>query len=258
LRVGEVACLVDTTRGVEQYGGLRQQRPSKGVGARRQLQGAPAEVGARAGIGRRERFAGTQQDRDCLLVAGLGARRELGSHLEWCGTGRQEHVGGLAVERAAGRHRDALADGLARDVVPEREPVATLDEHSAVDQLVHRPEQFRRCPVEHVGQVGKRESASERGGDRDSLASGCRHAAQAFAHRHADAAWQTRLEQFGLTGDDPDQVLVPQPRQQLGEHERAAPRVLDEVEKCAVGFGVHDVLGDLGDGGVPGRARQRI
>ena len=185
MRVGERACLVDTARGVEQYGGLGEQRPSQGVVARRELERAPAEVGARAGIGRRERFAGAQQDRDCLLVAGLRARRDLRGDLDGRGAGRQEHVGGLAVERPAGRHRDALADGLAGDVVPEGEAVATLDEHPAVDQLLHRPEQCRRGPVEHVGQVGERESAAERGGDRGSLASGRGDAAQALAHRRS-------------------------------------------------------------------------
>ena len=70
----------------------------------------------------------------------------------------------------------------------------------------------------------------------------------------ADAAGQTRLDQLGLTGDDADQVLVPQAGQQLGEHERAAVRALDEVEKCVVGLGVHDVLGHLGHGDVVERA----
>ena len=83
---------------------------------------------------------------------------------------------------------------------------------------------------------------------------GAGDAAQALAHRDADAAGQARLDQFGLTGDDADQVLVPQPGQQLREHERAAARALDEVEKRVVGLGVHDVLGHLGHGGVVERA----
>ena len=69
-----------------------------------------------------------------------------------------------------------------------------------------------------------------------------------------DAAGQPRLDQLGPTGDDADQVLVPQAGQQLREHERAAVRALDEVEERLVGLGVHDVLGHLGHGGVVERA----
>ena len=67
---------------------------------------------------------------------------------------------------------------------------------------------------------------------------------------NADAAGQTRLDEFGPTGNDADQVLVPQAGEQLHENERAAASALDEVEKCVVGLGVHDVLGDLGHGGI--------
>ena len=214
------ASLVDAARGMEQDGGLGEERPAQGVVARRQLQRAAAEVGAGPGVGRRERLAGAQEDRDRLLVAGLGARRDLRGNLDGRGAGRQEHVGGLAVERPSGRHRDALTDRLAGDVVAEGEPVAALDEHPAVDQLLHRPEQCRRGPVEHVRQVGEREPAAERGGDRGGLASGRGDTAQALAHRDADAAWAGAPRQLGLTGNDADQVLVPQPRQQLHEHER--------------------------------------
>ena len=220
----------------------------------RELQRASAEICAGAGVGGRERLAGAQQDRDRLLVAGLCARRDLRGDLDGRGAGRQEHVGGLAVERPPGRHRDALTDGLAGDVVPEGEAVAALDKHPGVDELLYRPEQRRRGPVEHVGQVGEREAAAERGGDGGGLASGRGDAAQALAHREGDAAGQTRFDQLGPTGDDADQVLVPQAGQQLHENERAAVRALDEVEKCVVGFGVDDVLGHLGHGGVVERA----
>ena len=216
MRVRERTRLVDAARGMEQDGGLGEQRPAQGVVARRKLERAPAEIGAGPGIGGRERLAGAQQDRDRLLVARLGARRDLRGDLDGRGAGRQEHVGGLAVERPPGRHRDALADGLAGDVVPKGEPVAALDEHPAVDQLLHWPEQCRRGPVEHVGQVGEGEPAAERSSDRRSLSSGRGDAAQALAHRRADATGQTRLDQLCLTGDNADQILV-------AEAGRAAP-----------------------------------
>ena len=190
--------------------------------ARCELECASAEIGAGAGVGGRERLAGAQEDRDRLLVAGLCARRDLRCHLDGCGAGRQEHVGGLAVDRSPGRHRDALTDGLAGDVVPEGQAFAALDEHPGVDQLLHGSEQCRRGPVEHVGQVGEGEAAAERGGDHGGLASGRGQPAQALAHREPDAARQTRLDQLGPTGDDADQVLVPQAGQQLDQHERAA------------------------------------
>ena len=69
-----------------------------------------------------------------------------------------------------------------------------------------------------------------------------------------DAAGQPRLDQLGPTGDNADQVLVPQAGQQLHEHERAPVRALDEVKERLVGLGVHDVLGHLGNGGVVERA----
>ena len=138
--------------------------------------------------------------------------------------------------------------------MPEGETVAALDKHPGVDELLHRAEQRRRRPVEHVGQVGEREAAAERRGDGGGLASGRGDAAQALAHREPDAAGQTRFDQLGPTGDDADQVLFPQAGQQLRENERAAVRALDEVEKCVVGLGVDDVLGHLGHGGVVERA----
>jgi hypothetical protein len=138
--------------------------------------------------------------------------------------------------------------------VPEREPVAALDQHPGVDELLHRLEQRRRQPVEHLGQVGKREPAAERRGHRDGLARRLGHAAQTLSHREADAAGQARLDQLGLTGDDAYEVLVPEPGQQLHEQEGAAAGALDQVEEGVVGLGVHDVLGDLRDGGVVERS----
>jgi len=67
-----------------------------------------------------------------LLVAGLGARRDLRGDLDGRGAGRQEHVGSLAVERPPSRHRDALTDGLAGNVVPEGDAVAALDKNPGV------------------------------------------------------------------------------------------------------------------------------
>ena len=134
--------------------------------------------------------------------------------------------------------------------MPEREAVAALDKHPRVNELLHRAEQCRRQSVEHVGEVGEREPAAERGGNRGGLPSGRGDGAQTLAHREPDAAGQARLDQLGPTADDADQVLVPQARQQLDEHERAAVRALDEVEERVVGLGVHDVFGHLGHGGL--------
>jgi hypothetical protein len=83
---------------------------------------------------------------------------------------------------------------------------------------------------------------------------GGENGAEALSHRDANAAGQARLHQFGLTGDNADEVFVAEARDQLREHERAAVRVPDEVEKRVVGLGVHDVLGHLGHGGVVERA----
>jgi hypothetical protein len=65
-----------------------------------------------------------------------------------------------------------------------------------------------------------------------------------------DAAGQARLDQLGPTGDNADQILVPQPGQQLHEYEWPAVRAPGQVEERVVGFGVHHVLGHLGHGGV--------
>ena len=222
--------------------------------ARRQLQRAPAEIGAGPGIGGRERLTGPQEDRDRLLVAGLGARRDLRGDLDGRGAGREEHVGRLAVERLAGRQRDAVTNGVAGDVMAECETVAALDEHPAVDELLHRAEQPRRGPVEHGGQVRKGEPAAERGRDRGGLARGRGDAAQPLAHRGLDAPGQPGFDQLGLTGDNADQGLVTEAGQQLHEQERTAARALDEVEERVVGFGVHYVLGHLGHGGVVERS----
>jgi hypothetical protein len=144
----------------------------------------------------------------------------------------------LALERAPGRHRDALTDRLAGDVVPEGEAVATLDEQPGVDELLHRSEQRRRGSVEHVGQVGEGETGGRARRRPWRPRERARRPAQALAHREADAAGQARLDQFCLTGDDADQVLVPEAGQQLHEHERAAARALDQIEERDVGLGV--------------------
>ena len=129
--------------------------------ARCQLERAPTEIGAGPGVGGGERFAGAQQDRDRLLVAGLCARRDLSGDLDGRGAGRQEHVGGLAIERSAGRHRHAFTNGFPGHVMAEGEAVAALDKHPGLDELLHRAEQCRRRSVEQVGQVGEGEPATE-------------------------------------------------------------------------------------------------
>ena len=188
-----------------------------------------------------------------MLVAGLCARRDLRGDLDGRGAGCQEHVGGLAVERPPGRHRDGLTDSLAGDVVPEREAVAALDKHPRVGQ-----------PSSSIGPssvAGSRSSMLARSANENLRPSEAATVAASRAgveteRRRSRIVYpmrrrgQARLDQLGPTADDADQVLVPQARQQLDEHERAAVRALDEVEERVVGLGVHDVFGHLGHGGL--------
>src|ERR1700750_1488988 len=100
MRLHERARLNHAARGMEQHGGLGKERPAQRMVAWRELERSPAEIGPGPGVGGRQRLAGAQEDRDRLLVAPLGASRELRIYLNGRGTGRQEHVGGLTVERA--------------------------------------------------------------------------------------------------------------------------------------------------------------
>ena len=66
-----------------------------------------------------------------------------------CSAGEHE-VGGLTLQRAAGRGRQGVADRLADQVVPESEPaVGGLGEQIGPDQLVDRRQDGARRDVEH-------------------------------------------------------------------------------------------------------------
>ena len=104
VRVGELAGLVHAPGGMEQDRGLREQRPAQCVVARGELQSPPAEVGTGPGVGARQCLAGAQQDRDRLLVAGLGARRDLRRHLDRRGAGGHEQAS--AASRSSARRAE--------------------------------------------------------------------------------------------------------------------------------------------------------
>jgi hypothetical protein len=138
---------------VQEHRRLRDQGPARRMVARRQLERALGQIRADPRIGPCQRLSRLQQDRDRLLVARLGAGGELRRHLDRCGAAREQHVGRLAIERSPRGDGHCLADGLADEVVAEREALAALDEHPAVDELLDRPQQRGRQLVEHRRQV---------------------------------------------------------------------------------------------------------
>ena len=106
-----------------------------------QLEGALAELGGGARVGRDERLCGVEQRRNRNLVPGLGARRQLHRDLDRQGAVVEQHTGCLAVECTAGGDRHAGPDGLAGDVVPERQLLIALDQQVRFEQLTDRRQQ---------------------------------------------------------------------------------------------------------------------
>ena len=94
---------------------------------RRDLDRALTELCSGTGIGRDQRLGSVEQRRDRHLIADLGARGKLHGDFDRQRAGLEQDNGGLPVERAPGGDRDARPDGLAREVVPERQLLAALD-----------------------------------------------------------------------------------------------------------------------------------
>src|ERR1700735_3160400 len=112
---------------MEQHRGLGEERSAQAVFARRELESAPAEIGAGPRVGRRERLARAQEDRDRLLVTGLRTRGNLCGYLDGRRARPQQNIGGLTGERPPRRNGDALTDGISGDVVPEGKGVTAFD-----------------------------------------------------------------------------------------------------------------------------------
>src|SRR5207253_3712473 len=94
-----------------------------------------SELRSCTGIGRDQCCCGVEQRRNRHLVTDLGAGGELHGDFDRQGASFEQGNGGLAVECAAGGDRDADADGLAGEVVPEGQLLVALDEQVRFEQL---------------------------------------------------------------------------------------------------------------------------
>jgi hypothetical protein len=193
---------------------------------RRDLDRALTELSGGNGIGRDERLCSIEQRGDRHLITYLGASGELHGDFDRQRASFEQDNGGLAVECAPGGDRDAGADGLASEVVPERQFFAALDEQARLEELPDRRQQVRRRPPERARQLVERKRTTERGGDGHGLARLVGEPAEPLPHLLVQTPGQPAVDQLCAAVDNADPLLL------LESEER-----LDDEERTAVGLG---------------------
>ena len=218
-----------------------------GMVGRCDLERALSELRGGIGVGRDQRLRGVEQRRNRHLVTGLGAGGELPGDFDRQGAGFEQDAGRLAVERAAGGHRHACADGLAGDVVPEGQPLVALDEQVRLEQLPDRREESGRRPPERARQLVEGERAAERGGDGHSVACLVGEPPEPLAHLLLHAPGKLAIDQLGAAVDHAYPLLLLQPEERLDNEERAAVGLRQLLEDRLIGLGGEHVRGQLRD-----------
>ena len=125
---------------------------------------------------------------------------------------------------------DTSPHRLTRDVVPESEVVAALDEQIRLEELTDRIEQPGGWPLERSREIPERERPAERRGDRRDVARGTREPTKALPHPVLDAMRQPSIDQLSPALDDPDPLLIAKAEEHLDQKVRAAAALFEEPE----------------------------
>ena len=192
--------------------------------------------------------AALQKCLDCELVAGFCARSELKGDLDRRRSRCQQDVDRLAIERLGGGRRDGGTDRLANEIVLEAQRPVMLGEEACVDQLLDGREESGRGAIQHLGQIAKCKSPSQRSGHRCDCLGSLGEARQPFLHRLPDPVRKARFEKLGPPSFDPHQAFLPHARQQLDEDERTAFGSACDLENARLGFCLHHIARHLRHG----------
>ena len=186
-------------------------------------------------VGRDQHLCRVEQRLDRHLVARFGAGGELDSNFDRQGAGLEQDTCCLAVERAARGDWDAGADRLACDVVPEGQPLVSLNEQVRLEELTHGGQQVRCRPSERPRQFVEGERATKRSRDGHGVARLVGQSAEPLAHLHLHAPGELLVDQLGLAVDETDPVFLLQPEQGFDDQEWVAVAFRQLLENRLIG-----------------------
>ncbi len=212
------------------------------------------ELGGGVRVGRYQHLCRIEQRLDRHLVSRFGARGELDSNFDRQGAGLEQDTCRLAIERAARGDRDAGADRLACDVVPEGQPLVSLNEQVRLEELTDRGQQVRCRPSERPRQFVKGERATKRSRDGHGVARLVGQSAEPLAHLHLHAPGELLVDQLGLAVDETDPVFLLQPEQGFDDQEWVAVAFRQLLENRLIGARGEHVRRQLHDRVVVERA----
>ncbi|HTA02818.1 MAG TPA: hypothetical protein VK802_20730 [Streptosporangiaceae bacterium] len=218
---------------------------------RRQVQCLARKLGSGSRVRRPEGVSGFKQGGDGGFVTVLGTFSEVLGHLHRERAPGQEHVGGLAVERATNWDRGARSHCFANQVVTECQLVVALYEDVGVDKLPNRIQQVGDRQATHLGQVIDREPPAQGCRESGQAVRGRGHPQEASTHVVADAPWEAVFEEPRSAGVDCHDALILEAAEELHEEERVSLDLLGLVKKLLVRFRTENVAGDLCDGLAP-------
>jgi len=245
--------------GVHEIGqGLGGQRAAAGITGRGQVQRPAAEqAGHRRGHQPGLR-GGPPQDRDRLGVPRLGHVHDEFRDVRWRRPVPQHHVDGLAAQALPDGPGQGRVDGLADQGVPEGHPVAVLGDQSGGQRLAQSAEDRGRTGAGEPGEFVRRETAAQHRGHLQGVSRARGQPRQLVAYRVDEPQ---RYPGSGKPGDaavDRGQILLAQAAEQLGQQERLAPDVGQDLQQRRVGYPAEQILGDAGHSGpVEGAQRDR-
>jgi len=119
------------------------------------------QLGRGGGIGGTEDAGRLERCHDRDLIARLCAGDELGGHHDRKRAAGQQHLRHAPVDGTPDRGRQAAADGLAENVVPEHQLAAVVGEDLGLEEFVDGADQLRDRQIGHCGQVVNAEPAAE-------------------------------------------------------------------------------------------------
>jgi hypothetical protein len=101
-----------------------------------------------------------------------------------------------------------VGDGLAQEIMPERQLCAGVDKELSAQQLIHSAEESGWREVEHRRQPRERERAADDRRDLRSSPRVGRHPEQPISHPVAHAHRQAVIGKLGLTGGGSHQAVL--------------------------------------------------
>ena len=159
--------------------------------------------------------------------------------------GAPQHSTRLAVQALAHRRREILIDGVAYEVMAERETITRFGEQPGIHRRRERGNQLRRISAGEQPQLSQRERRAQDRGDPQQVQGVLGEQAQPAQECQAQGGWQRRRAGLGPPLPHVDRPLVVQRPYQLDHEQRVPPGTAHLLEQPRAGRKTDHLAGEV-------------